>query len=94
MHIYGIHLLNPYKTVVSHLKKKVTAEFAFTANKRKFNKMDKGGFHGFFFTHLMSAVLPLKESRKLNLIIVNTVKPRLSGLVETTRNSPDTRGSG
>ena len=25
LHIYGIHLLNPYKTVVSHLKKHLTA---------------------------------------------------------------------
>ena len=34
LHIYGIHLLNPYKTVVSHLKVKRLDSIFFAKPKR------------------------------------------------------------
>ena len=51
MHIYGIHLLNPYKTVVSHLK----ALLSLLLRSRSLNAMITAlGMHNYYFAFFVS----------------------------------------
>ena len=64
LHIYGIHLLNPYKTVVSHLKrsKLQLSKYHHGGNSTFINSFDKNQFF----------ILPLRHVRSVDLPIAGT----------------------